>query len=98
MDCAKLLLTAATNPGSALAMDYFAGALRATGDKRLVYVESHDEAGNSGGDSYPFYDPDWEDKDKKRTSHRTIYVAVNGSPWWAIHASMPKLGVALRGE
>jgi 1,4-alpha-glucan branching enzyme len=78
-DYAKLLYTAARGDHQALAMDYFAGALHATGTKRVVYNESHDEAGNSGG---PFRDPEWNtlDKDKEFTSHRTIMVAVNGAP------------------
>jgi 1,4-alpha-glucan branching enzyme len=59
-------------------MDYFAGALRASGTQRIVYNESHDEAGNSQG---PLRDPDWDpnDKDKEFTSHRSIVVAVNGA-------------------
>lgn len=78
-DYAKLLYTASRNNGAPLAMDYFAGALQASGTGRVVYSESHDEAGNSGG---PLYDPGWDgiDKDKKETSHRTIVVAVNGAP------------------
>jgi 1,4-alpha-glucan branching enzyme len=61
-----------------LRMDYFAGALRASGTQRIVYNESHDEAGNSQG---PLRDPDWDpnDKDKEFTSHRSIVVAVNGA-------------------
>jgi 1,4-alpha-glucan branching enzyme len=30
-------------------MDWFAGALYATGCNRIVFYESHDEAGNSAG-------------------------------------------------
>lgn len=76
---AKLLYTASRADGQALAMDYFAGALSASGAKRVVYNESHDEAGNSGG---PLRDPQWnpQDHDKEFTSHRTIVVAVNGAP------------------
>ena len=76
-DYAKLLYTASRGDGQALAMDYFAGALGASGTKRVIYNESHDEAGNSGG---PFYDPDWTDPGKQRTSHRTIVLAVDGAP------------------
>lgn len=43
---AKLLATAAKGDGD-LAIDYFAGALAASGRKAIVYHESHDEAGNS---------------------------------------------------
>jgi Transposase DDE domain group 1 len=46
-DYAKLLYAASQAIGRPLAMDYFAGALRASGSKRVVYNESHDEAGNS---------------------------------------------------
>jgi 1,4-alpha-glucan branching enzyme len=46
-DYAKLIKTAGMGDNRALAMDYFAGALQATnGDKKIVYNESHDEAGN----------------------------------------------------
>ncbi|MBV9490483.1 MAG: alpha amylase C-terminal domain-containing protein [Verrucomicrobia bacterium] len=43
---AKLLKTAGLGDGRALAMDYFAGALASSGNHRVVYSESHDEAGN----------------------------------------------------
>ena len=46
-DYAKLLYVAARADGQPLALDYFAGALRASRDKRIVYHESHDEAGNA---------------------------------------------------
>lgn len=46
-DYAKLIKTAALGDDRALAMDKFAGALQATGGgARVVYHESHDEAGN----------------------------------------------------
>jgi 1,4-alpha-glucan branching enzyme len=78
-DYAKLLYTASRGDNEPLAMDYFAGALQASASKRVVYNESHDEAGNSGG---PFQDPEWDrtNKDKEYTSHRNIVVSVNGAP------------------
>jgi 1,4-alpha-glucan branching enzyme len=45
-DYAKLLKTAGFGGNEALAIDYFAGALASTGARRIVYQESHDEAGN----------------------------------------------------
>jgi 1,4-alpha-glucan branching enzyme len=44
---AKLLSTAATNWSAPLAMGRFADALRAAANRTVVYVESHDEAGNA---------------------------------------------------
>jgi 1,4-alpha-glucan branching enzyme len=44
---AKLLNTAATNWNGPLAMGAFAEALVASANRTVVYVESHDEAGNS---------------------------------------------------
>ena len=44
---AKLLSTAASNWGLPLAMGRFADALRAAANRTVVYVESHDEAGNA---------------------------------------------------
>jgi 1,4-alpha-glucan branching enzyme len=44
---AKLLNTAAKNWGGPLAMGTFANALAASADRTVVYVESHDEAGNA---------------------------------------------------
>ena len=44
---AKLLSTAASNWGGPLAMGRFADALRAAANRTVVYVESHDEAGNA---------------------------------------------------
>lgn len=43
---ARLLHTAGQGNDGPLAMGYFAGALAASADKRVVYHESHDEAGN----------------------------------------------------
>jgi 1,4-alpha-glucan branching enzyme len=48
-DYAKLLKTAGLGDDRALAMDYFAGALASSGGKRVLYSESHDEAGNGQG-------------------------------------------------
>jgi 1,4-alpha-glucan branching enzyme len=46
-DYAKLLKMAGFGDDRALAMDYFGGALQATsGGNKIVYHESHDEAGN----------------------------------------------------
>jgi len=45
-DYAKLLKTAGFGGNEPLAIDYFAGALASTGAGRIVYHESHDEAGN----------------------------------------------------
>lgn len=46
---AKLLLTAAQDAAVPLAMDYFAAALAASGNQKVVYESSHDEAGNDPG-------------------------------------------------
>ncbi len=48
-DYAKLLKTAGLGDDRALAMDYFAGALASSGGQKVVYSESHDEAGNGTG-------------------------------------------------
>jgi 1,4-alpha-glucan branching enzyme len=48
-DYAKLLWVAGRGADEHLAMDYFAGALAASGDCKVVYHESHDEAGNGTG-------------------------------------------------
>ncbi len=78
---AKLIFHAALYGGSGqpLQMDWFAGALSASAHQKLVYNESHDEAGNSPG---PFFDPDWNqvDQDKRYTSERSLVVASNGAP------------------
>jgi 1,4-alpha-glucan branching enzyme len=46
---AKLLLTAAQDAMVPLAMDYFAGAMAASSNQKVVYESSHDEAGNDPG-------------------------------------------------
>jgi 1,4-alpha-glucan branching enzyme len=46
---AKLPLTAGQDPTAPLAMDYFAGALAATGHQKVIYESNHDEAGNDTG-------------------------------------------------
>ncbi|HYN79181.1 MAG TPA: alpha-amylase family glycosyl hydrolase, partial [Lamprocystis sp. (in: g-proteobacteria)] len=46
---AKLLKTAGYGDDRPLAMDRFAGALAASGTGKVVYCESHDEAGNGAG-------------------------------------------------
>jgi 1,4-alpha-glucan branching enzyme len=50
---AKLLLTAGIGDDRALAMDYFAAALVASSDKKVVYHTSHDESGNGDGTMRP---------------------------------------------
>jgi len=47
LDYAKLITTAGYGENQPLAMDYFAGVLGYSGHKKVVYHESHDEAGNS---------------------------------------------------
>ncbi|NJO94897.1 MAG: alpha-amylase [Pleurocapsa sp. CRU_1_2] len=44
---ARLITTVGYGGNEPLAMDYFSGALAASGDRKVVYHESHDEAGNS---------------------------------------------------
>jgi 1,4-alpha-glucan branching enzyme len=63
---AKLIPTAGYGNNVPLAMDYFAGALAASGSRKVVYHESHDEAGNS---SYAQVE-----------SRRTIVLAANSAP------------------
>jgi 1,4-alpha-glucan branching enzyme len=46
---AKLLLTAGQDATVPLAMDYFAGAMAASSNQKVVYESSHDEAGNDPG-------------------------------------------------
>lgn len=46
-DFANLIRTAGYGQDQPLAMDYFAGTLAASADRKVVYHESHDEAGNS---------------------------------------------------
>lgn len=46
---AKLLLTAGQDATVPLAMDYFAGAMAASANQKVVYESSHDEAGNDPG-------------------------------------------------
>jgi 1,4-alpha-glucan branching enzyme len=48
-DRARLLKQAGFGGNEALRMDWFAGALFATGYDRVVFSESHDEAGNAAG-------------------------------------------------
>lgn len=78
--CASLIYAAAVTMGQGgLKMSHFSGALDASRYQKIVYCESHDEAGNSKG---PFYDPDYNrnDPEKMHTSHRTLVVASNGAP------------------
>ncbi|WP_163999273.1 alpha-amylase family glycosyl hydrolase [Pyxidicoccus caerfyrddinensis] len=46
VESARLLWTAGRGEGQPLAMGVFAGVLARTGQKKVVYHESHDEAGN----------------------------------------------------
>lgn len=48
-DRARLLKHAGAGGNEPLQMDWFAGALSATQHQRVVFHESHDEAGNAGG-------------------------------------------------
>ena len=48
-DYAKLIKTAGYGDDRPLAMNYFAAALNASGWQKVVYHESHDEAGNGKG-------------------------------------------------
>ncbi|MGY4801320.1 alpha-amylase family glycosyl hydrolase [Teichococcus aerofrigidensis] len=80
-DYAKLIWSASQSlSGQPLRMDYFADAIRTTGARKVVYVDSHDEAGNSKG---PLFDPEWDqvrDPEKQFTSHRGIVVGAGGAP------------------
>ena len=67
---AKLIPTAGYGTDAPLAMDHFAGALAASGNYKVVYHESHDEAGNA------YY----ELAGNRIESRRTISAAVNGAP------------------
>ncbi|ACK73075.1 alpha amylase catalytic region [Gloeothece citriformis PCC 7424] len=66
---AKLIPTAGYGDNRPLAMDYFAGALGASGDHKVVYHESHDEAGNAS----------YMEGGQRIESRRTIVSAVNGA-------------------
>ncbi len=67
---AKLIPTAGFGDNRPLAMDYFAGALAASANHKVVYHESHDEAGNAS----------YEVNGRRIESHRTIVSAVNSAP------------------
>lgn len=69
-DYAKLIPTAGLAGDEPLAMDYFAGTLANSGAHKVVYHESHDEAGNS------YYN----DRGGRVESRRTITAAVNSAP------------------
>jgi 1,4-alpha-glucan branching enzyme len=66
---ARLLKFAGYGDNRPLAMTWFAGALANTADGKVVYHESHDEAGNS------YY----MENGQEVRSARTIVVAVNGA-------------------
>lgn len=68
---ARLLSVAGLGADGPLAMDYFAGALTASCNHKVVYHESHDEAGNSTVNI---------DGLEVLRSDRTINVAVNSAP------------------
>jgi 1,4-alpha-glucan branching enzyme len=67
---AKLIPTAGLGGNEPLAMDRFAGALANSGANKVVYHESHDEAGNSSS----------QVNGNRIESRRTILSAVNGAP------------------
>ncbi len=67
---AKLIPTAGWGGNEPLAMDLFAGALANSGANKVVYHESHDEAGNSS----------YEVNGNRVESRRTIVSAVNSAP------------------
>jgi 1,4-alpha-glucan branching enzyme len=67
---AKLIPTAGYGTNEPLAMDKFAGALGWSGHRKVVYHESHDEAGNS------YY----EEGGHRVESRRTIVAAANSAP------------------
>lgn len=67
---AKLIPTAGYGSDEPLAMDKFAGALGWSGHNKVVYHESHDEAGNAY----------FEEGGHKVESRRTIVAAVNAAP------------------
>lgn len=67
---AKLIPTAGEGGNEPLAMDSFAGAMGASASHKVVYHESHDEAGNS------YY----QDGGNRVESRRTIVAAVNSAP------------------
>jgi 1,4-alpha-glucan branching enzyme len=77
-DAAKLIYRSAISLGKGpLAMDRFAAMLAGSACQKVVYSESHDEAGNSSG---PFVDPDWSgDSGKQYTSARGVIVASNAA-------------------
>ncbi|MFZ1413072.1 MAG: alpha-amylase family glycosyl hydrolase [Defluviicoccus sp.] len=66
---ARLLKLAGYGDNRPLNMGWFSGALTASADQRVIYHESHDEAGNS------YY----EEAGQRVYSARTISVAVNNS-------------------
>jgi len=66
---ARLLKFAGYGDDRSLNMSWFAGVLAASARKRIVYHESHDEAGN------PYYQEGGRDVH----SARTLVVAVNGA-------------------
>jgi 1,4-alpha-glucan branching enzyme len=67
---ARLIKYAGYADNRPLRMGWFAGALAAAADGRVVYHESHDEAGNSH----------YEENGQEQRSERTIVVAVNDAP------------------
>jgi len=69
-DKARLIKVAGYGDNRPLNMTWFAGELSATRSDKVVYHESHDEAGNSR------YTVDGHEE----SSARTISVAVNGAP------------------
>ncbi len=70
---ARLLKMAGYGENRPLAMTQFARSLAASAGAKIIYHESHDEAGNS------YY----EEGGQRVYSARTIMVAVNDAPLWA---------------
>ena len=68
---ARLIKYAGYADNRPLRMGWFAGALAAAADRRVVYHESHDEAGNSH----------YQENGQEQRSERTIVVAVNDAPF-----------------
>jgi 1,4-alpha-glucan branching enzyme len=90
-DWASLVSRAGLGGDGSLAMDALARSLSWTGQHKVVYHMSHDEAGNSGK----------EDSDPDKRSHRTLVQAIHGganlikSRTWAEARSRFALGMSL---
>ena len=69
---ARLLKMAGFGDDRPLPMDTFSRSLAASAGAKIIYHESHDEAGNSS----------YEENGQRLHSARTIMVAANGAPLW----------------